>query len=75
MPREMPTVVIKAPPTIGAMTIGNRFRIDCNVKPMARRSRGSESPMTAKTAGEAMLCQAMTSARATNSNGQDGLNK
>jgi hypothetical protein len=34
-----------------------RFKIDCRVKPIARRSRGRESPITAKIAGDAMLCQ------------------
>jgi hypothetical protein len=35
------------------------------VKPIARRSRGSASPMTAKTAGLAMLCHAIEKASPT----------
>jgi len=73
MPLMTPSEAISAPPANGAITMGTRLRIDCSVKPIARRSRGRASPMTAKIAGDAMLCQAMTNASPRNRNGQDGL--
>ncbi len=74
-PPIKPFEAIKAPPKTGAITIGTLFKIDCNVKPIALCARGRESPITAKIAGDAMLCQAITKARPTNRNGHEGLRR
>jgi hypothetical protein len=52
--------------------MGMRLRIDCTVKPSARRSFGRASPTTAKRVGLAMLDHAMTNVRPTNTKGQVG---
>ena len=75
MPREMPTTAMSAPPMSGETTIGTRFKIDCRVNPIARRSTGNESPMTAKIAGEAILCQAIANPSPTNTHGHEGLSR
>ncbi len=64
-----------SPPMIGAMAIGMRFRIDCTVKPMARRSFGSASPTTANNVGLPMLDQAATKTSPTTSHGQLGASR
>ena len=61
-----------SPPSVGAMAIGMRRRIDCTVKPRARRSLGSASPTTANSVGLAMLDHAMTKSNPTKTNGHDG---
>ncbi len=75
IPLTRPIEAISAPPAIGAITMGTRFRIDCSVKPIARRSRGKESPITAKIAGDAILCQAIANARPINRNGHEVLKR
>ena len=63
------------PPTTGAMIIGTRLTSDNTVKPIARRVFGSASPITAKIAGEAMLCHAIDRASPTNTTCHDGLKR
>jgi len=58
-----PCLAITNPPMIGATAIGTRFRIDCTVNPIARRSFGRASPMTANSVGLPMLDQADTKKR------------
>ena len=57
---------------MGATAIGTRLRIDCTVKPSARRSLGRASPTTANSGGLAMLDQAMTKSSPANTKGQEG---
>src|ERR671932_659431 len=63
---------MRKPPIVGATAIGTRRRIACTVNPIARRSRGSASPTTAKSAGLAMLDHAMTSASPAKTYGDEG---
>ena len=71
-PPSTPWAAIKSPPSVGASAIGTRFRMDCTVKPRARRSLGRVSPTTEKRVGLAMLDHAMTKTRPRKTNGQVG---
>ena len=57
------------------MTIGTRFNMDWKVKPIARFFFGRASPMTAKIAGLAMLCQAIANPSPKKRNGHEGLSR
>jgi hypothetical protein len=74
-PETTPAHAINAPPASGATAIGTRLSIDWSVKPIARRSFGSASPMTAKMAGLAMPAQLIERARPTKTYGHEGLSK
>ncbi len=75
MPFCRPSVPIIAPPMSGEITIGIRFSIDCTVKPIARRSFGSASPIVANMAGDPMACHAMTNASPRKRQGHAGLER
>ena len=71
IPRANPIRARIKPPATGAITIGTRRRIDCTVKPIARRCLGRASPTTAKSVGLAMLDQAAANTRATSAHGHE----
>ena len=57
---------------VGATTMGSRRRMAWTEKPIARRSLGKASPITANSEGLAMLVQAMVKTSPRSTTGQTG---
>ena len=71
-PFRTPYAAMARPPRAGAIKMGRRFNVAWTVNPIARRSLGSASPITAKRVGLAMLAQAMPKTRPPRTQGQVG---
>ena len=71
-PVRMPHVAIKKPPIVGATTMGRRRSMAWTENPIARRSLGRASPITANNEGLAMLVQAIVKTRPRTTTGQMG---
>src|SRR4029079_19233564 len=69
-PPVTPWAAINRPPIGAPMTRGTRTRIDWTLNATARRSRGSEAPMTANVVGNAPALQAITPISPANTSGQ-----
>ena len=63
IPPSIPSVTIARPPSGAPTTRGTRINVDCTANAIDRRSRGSESPMTANVVGNAPAFQAITASK------------
>ena len=75
MPRCKASAPVIAPPISGEITMGTRFSMDSIVKPIARRSAGSASPIVANIAGDPIDCHAITKASPAKKYGQAELDR